>query len=139
MVIENRHYEEKLEGSSDRGFGIVFTIFFVIISFLPLLKDEPVRAWSLILAAISLTLALAWPSSLTKLNHLWMLLGLLLSRIVSPVALGIVFFLVAFPTGMIMRLLGKDPLRLKFEPEAKTYWIKRDPPGPDPKTMNNQF
>lgn len=139
MVLENAHSEENLEGSSDRAFGMVFTLVFVIIGLWPLLDGAQVRAWSLVVGSIFLILGLAWPRSLTKLNHLWMRLGMLLNRIVSPVALGVVFYLTMFPTGLVMRLLGKDPLRLKFDPSAKTYWIHRNPPGPEPKTMSNQF
>ena len=139
MVLENAHSEENVKGSSDRAFGIVFTVVFVIIGFWPLLDGAPVRTWSLVVGLIFLILGMMWPHSLTKLNHLWLRLGILLNRIVSPIALGIVFFLTVFPTGLVMRLLGKDLLRLKFDPHAKTYWIDRNPPGPDPKTMSNQF
>ena len=68
-----------------------------------------------------------------------MRLGLLMGRVVSPVAIGIVYYLTVVPTGLIMRALGKDPLRLRFERELPSYWIKREPPGPNPKTMNDQF
>lgn len=139
MPIEDLRREENLEGSSDRVFGFVFAIFFAIYGLLPLRHHAPVRAWSLIAGTTFLILALAWPSSLTRLNRLWMRLGLLLSRIVGPVASAIVFFLAVSPTGLIMRLFGKDSLRLKFDPKAKTYWIDRDPPGPDPRTMTDQF
>jgi len=68
-----------------------------------------------------------------------MRVGLLLNHIVSPIALGIIFFSTVLPIGLLMRLMGKDVLRLKFDSKAETYWIDRTPPGPDPKTMNNQF
>jgi len=139
MAIENWHREEKLEGSSDRSFGFVFSVFFCLVGCWPILHGGSARVWSLVASGTFLVLAIARPTLLTGLNRLWMRVGLLLSRIVSPVALGIVFFLAVFPTALIMRLLRKDSLRLKFNPEATTYWIVREPPGPDPKTMNNQF
>lgn len=139
MPIEDLRREDHLEGSSDRVFGLVFSVFFAVIGLGPLRHHAPVRVWALVVGALFLTLALAWPSSLTRLNRLWMRVGLLLSRIVSPIASGIVFFLGVFPTGLIMRLLGKDTLRLRLDPEAETYWIARVPPGPDPRTMTDQF
>jgi hypothetical protein len=66
-------------------------------------------------------------------------LGLLMAKVVSPIALGILFYLVFMPVGLVMRLSGKDPLRLKFDPAAKSYWIDREPPGPPPNSMTNQF
>ena len=79
------------------------------------------------------------PSVLAVPNRLWMKLGLLLAKVVSPIALGILFYLVFMPIGLLMRIGGKDPLRLKFDRDAKSYWIQRDPPGPPPTSMTNQF
>jgi len=83
--------------------------------------------------------ALVKPALLSGLNRLWMKLGLLLGKVVSPIALGILFYAVITPIGLIIRLTGKDPLRLKFDPDAESYWIPREPPGPPPGSMNNQF
>jgi hypothetical protein len=83
--------------------------------------------------------ALLWPAVLAPLNRIWTRFGLLLHRIVSPVVLGVMFFGVVTPMGLVMRALGKDPLRLRFDPAARTYWIERRPPGPAPDTLNNQF
>ena len=85
------------------------------------------------------SIALALPSVLTQLNRLWLRFGLLLHRVVSPLVLGIMFFLVVTPTGIVMRLLGKDPLRLRYEETASTYWIDRTPPGPAPESLDRQF
>lgn len=139
MVIENLHREEKIEGSSDRMFGLVMAAFFGLLGLWPLWSGGAVRFWALAVAALFLTVALLLPSALAILNRLWMRLGLLLNRIVSPIALGIVFLLSVLPVGLMMRALGKDPLRLKRDPSANSYWIPRDPPGPDPKTMNHLF
>ena len=83
--------------------------------------------------------ALAAPRILTPLNRGWMLLALALSKIITPVVMGIVFIATVVPIGLIARLMGKDLLKLRLEPEAKSYWIERDPPGPAPETMKDQF
>ena len=88
---------------------------------------------------IFLLLAALVPGVLAPANRLWTKFGLLLHHIVSPIALGILFFLVVTPTGLLMRLFGKDPLRLRFDPDADSYWIKRDPPGPAADSLKNQF
>ena len=139
MAIENLHRDEKIEGSSDRVFGLVMAAFFSLLGLWPLWGGASARYWALAVAAFFLVVSWLFPSSLAGLNRLWMRLGILLNRIVSPIALGIVFLLSVLPVGLIMRALGKDPLRLKLDPGAKSYWISRDPPGPDPKTMNHPF
>ena len=98
---------------SNKSFGIVFTAFFLIISFWPLLSGSEIRIWSLIIAVIFFILGLINSKILTPLNRLWFKFGLMLGKIVSPIVLGIVFFLVVTPTGIIMRLIGKDSLNLK--------------------------
>ncbi len=84
-------------------------------------------------------LAFAAPQVLAPLNRLWFKLGLLLHKIVNPIVLGIMFYVVVTPTGLIMRLLGKDLLRLKRDPAAASYWIERTPPGPKPESLGDQF
>jgi len=83
--------------------------------------------------------AMLAPTLLAPLNRLWTRFGLLLHRIVSPVVLGIMFFLVVTPMGLLMRAFGKDPLRLRFEKDLPSYWINRNPPGPAPDTLDHQF
>lgn len=136
---EDFHREEEVKGSSNRGFGIVFAVVFAIVGFGPLAHGGMVRGWSLALAALFLAAAYLFPSALTPLNRLWTKFGLLLHHIVNPLIMGLLFFLTVTPVGLAMRMLGKDPLRLKLEPNAKTYWIQRDPPGPAPDTMRRQF
>jgi hypothetical protein len=125
--------------SSDRVFGLVFAGFFAIVAFLPLLSGRAPRLWSLGVSGVFLVMALAVPTVLAPLNRLWMRLGLLLHRIVSPVVLGLMFFVVVTPMGLLMRMLGKDPLRLRFDRGASTYWISRTPPGPAPDSFDHQF
>lgn len=131
--------EAKVEGSSDRSFGAVFAAVFAIVGLWPLTGGGGVRIWSLGIAAAFALAALARPGLLAPLNRLWMRFGLLLHRVVSPLVMGMLFYLTVTPTGMLMRALGKDPLRLRRDPGAQSYWIERDPPGPAPETMKNQF
>jgi hypothetical protein len=84
-------------------------------------------------------LALARPKTLAPLNRVWTGVGLLLHRVVNPLAMAFVFYGTVAPIGLVLRLLGKDPLRLRFDADVKTYWIERRPPGPAPETMTNQF
>jgi len=126
-------------GTSDRSFGLVFSALFAIIALHPLLGGGSIRSWSLVVAGTFLLLTLLTPGVLAPVNRLWMKFGELLHRIVSPLALGIVFYFTVLPTGLILRLLGKDPLRLRFDPTVESYWIVRDPPGPAAESLNNQF
>jgi hypothetical protein len=91
------------------------------------------------LAVVALALALAAPKLLAPANRVWTKFGLLLHAVVSPLMLGVIFYLCIAPIGFLMRLSGKDPLRLRYEPQADSYWIKRVPPGPPPESFKNQF
>lgn len=139
MAHENLSREEHVEGSSDRVFGLVFAGVFLVIAGWPLIHGVAPRWWAL---GISVAFgAVAWvrPVLLARLNRLWMKLGILLGKVVSPIALGILFFGVVTPIGVMIRIAGKDPLRLKRDPAAVSYWIERKPPGPPPDSMINQF
>jgi hypothetical protein len=138
-AFESHEREEIIEGSSDRVFGLVFAAFFSIMACVPLFSGGELRTWALVAGGVFLSLALLMPSTLTRLNRAWMRFGLLLGKIVSPIALGVLFLTVITPIGWALRLMGKDPLLLKSDPVATSYWITRNPPGPDPKTMNRQF
>ena len=131
--------EEAVKGSSDRGVGLVFATVFSIIGLWPLLSGGGIRIWALAVAGALLALAIAWPATLAPLNRTWAWVGRVLHRIVNPVIMGILFYGTVTPTALVMKLFGKDPLRLRFEPNARTYWIDRKPPGPAPDTMRNQF
>ena len=121
--------------SSNRSFGIVFFIVFLLIALYPLSYSEEISFWSLIISLIFLILGLLNSKILTPLNKLWFKFGILLGKIVSPLIMGIIFFLVVTPIGLIMRLLGKDVLNLKYI-KNKSYWIEKN--GPKSK-MKNQF
>lgn len=139
MAHEDLNRDQHVEGSSDRSFGLVFAAVFLVIAVIPLFHGEAIRWWSVGVAVIFALVALLKPALLAGLNRLWMKLGLLLGKVVSPIALGILFYIVITPIGLMIRLTGKDPLRLKFDPDAASYWIPREPPGPPPGSMNNQF
>lgn len=137
---ENLAREEEIEGSTDRNFGIVFTVVFALVGLWPLLGEtkEP-RLWALITSGVFFVPALVYPQVLAPLNKAWMKFGLVLQKVVSPIILGLLFFVAITPMGILMRLLGKDLLRLRLDKAAKSYWIERDPPGPTPESMQNQF
>ena len=120
---------------SNRSFGIVFFIVFILIALYPLLNDQEIRLWALIISAVFLILGLLKSKLLTPLNKLWFRFGIFLGKIISPIIMGFIFFLVVTPIGLIMRLLGKDVLNLKYNKE-RSYWIEKD--GPKSK-MKNQF
>lgn len=128
-----------VKGSSDRAFGIVFTVLFLAIGLWPLIDGAEAQIWSLVVASLILATALVRPALLAPFNLAWMKFGILLHKITNPIIMGLIFFLAVTPTALIMRALGKDPLRRKFDPSAESYWIERDPPGPEPETMKQQF
>jgi len=139
VTHEDFSRQEKIKPSSDRSFGLVIATFLLVIAFWPLLRGEPVRWWALAVAAVFAALALLWTAALAPLNKCWTKLGVLLYRVVSPIVLGLLFYVAVMPVGLLMRALGKDPLRLRRDPDAASYWIDRTPPGPTPHSMNNQF
>ena len=126
---------DKYNKSSNKSFGIVFFLFFLIVSLFPLFKNENIRVWSLIIAIIFLILGLLNSKVLTPLNKIWFKFGILLGNFVSPIVMGIVFFAIVTPTSLIIRVLGKDLLNLK-KSNKKTYWIKR---SEIESKMKNQF
>ena len=126
---------DEIKISSNRSFGIVFFIVFLLIALYPLLKGNDLRIWSLVISFIFLALGLINSKILTPLNRLWFKFGLLLGKFISPLIMGIIFFVVVTPIGIIMRLFKKDLLNLKYN-KKETYWI--DKSGPKSK-MKNQF
>ena len=128
--------KSEIKISSNRSFGILFFIVFLIVAFWPLLNNEDIRLWSIIISFIFLFLGLTKSKLLTPLNILWFKLGLLLGKIFAPLAMGIVFFLVVTPIGIIMRLLKKDILKKKYNKNLNSYWIDKDN---SQSSMKNQF
>jgi hypothetical protein len=128
-----------VQGSSDRAFGIVMTVFFLLVGVFPAVRGGAVRAWALAVACVFLIAAVVRPGILSPLNVVWTRFGLLLHRIVSPVILAFLFYVVFTPFGLVMRLIGNDPMRRRGDPDASSYWIPRNPPGPDGASMRNQF
>ena len=126
---------EKIKVGSNRGFGIVFFIVFILIGIYPLIDNDELRLWSILLSLIFLTLGLINSNFLTPLNILWFKFGIFLGKVVSPLILGFIFFIVVTPTGILVRLFKKDLLNLKFN-SKKSYWIEKS--GPKSK-MKNQF
>ena len=110
-----------------------------LIALVPMLRSKPPRLWALVPAAILLVAGVIFPSVLTVPNRLWMKLAELISKITNPIILSLMFYLLFTPAALICRLLGKDLLRLKADKELDTYWIVRQPAGPPPETMSNQF
>ncbi len=127
--------ENKIKIGSNRSFGIVFFVVFLIISLFPIIKGNDIRIWSLLVSLTFLILGLINSNVLSPLNKLWFKFGLLLGNFISPIVMGFVFFLVVTPIGLFMRLIGKDLLNLN-EKNVKSYWI--DKTGPKSK-MKNQF
>lgn len=124
---------------SERNFGLVFAAMFAFVAFAPLVHGREMQFWPVPLAAAFLAAALLLPRILGPLNHLWFKLGLLLGKFVTPVVMSILFFAAVTPVGMLMRATGKDPLRLRWQPAAKSYWVDRSAPAPAPQSLKDQF
>ena len=135
---EDFNREIESNGPSDRNFGLVVGLAFLVIGIAPLRHGRPVRLWSLILSGVLLLLALIRPALLRSLNRVWMRFGRLLGRITNPVLTALLFLLVFTPAAIILRLLGKDPLRRALDPRADTYWEPRGPSSIE-SSMANEF
>ena len=121
--------------SSNRSFGLVFFVLFLVIGLWPLINNNEIKIWSIAISVVFLVLGLLNSKLLLPLNKLWFKFGLLLGKIISPLVMGIIFFLVVTPIGYLMRMLKKDLLNLKFNDE-KSYWIEKNEPK---SKMKNQF
>ena len=116
----------KIKISSNRNFGLVFFVVFLIVGILPLTSGESIRIWSTTISVIFLILGLINSKLLTPLNKLWLKLGIILGAVIAPIVMGVVFFLVVTPIGFVIRILGKDLINKKYDKKIKTYWIDRD-------------
>ena len=136
---ENLDKEEEINLSSNRSFGIVFTLVFLAFG-VWVVSGGQSKGWLFFVsAALFLVVAIARPSILGPLNRAWAKLGLLLGQVFNPILLGVIFFLVVTPIAVIRRLLGKDSLHLKFKSNLESYWIDRSPAGPKFGSMTKQF
>jgi saxitoxin biosynthesis operon SxtJ-like protein len=131
--------DEKLVTGSDRSFGLVMAAAFAVVTALNAWHIGRLWPWTGGLAALFIAASLLRPAVLNPLNRVWMRFGLLLHKIVNPIIMALLFFGTVWPTGLVMRMMGRDLLRLKREPDAASYWIVRSPPGPSPETMKDQF
>ena len=126
---------DEIKISSNRSFGIVFFIVFLLIGTYPLLNNDDIRIWSLLISIVFLILGLLNSKILLPLNKIWFKFGILLGKIISPLIMGLIFFVVVTPIGLLMRLFNKDLLNLKFN-KSKSYWIEKSEPK---SKMKNQF
>jgi hypothetical protein len=131
--------DEEVVAGSDRSFGLVMAGALAVVTALNAWHAGRIWPWTAGLAALFVIAALTRPALLNPLNRLWLKFGLLLHRVVNPVIMGLVFYGTVLPTGLVLRAMGRDLLRLKRQPDAGSYWIVRAPPGPSPESMKDQF
>ena len=124
---------------SNRAFGLIFAGIFIVIAAFPLISGGGFRQWALITSAVFALPALILPVILTPLNNLWVKFGLMMHTIINPILMGLVFFIAVLPTGLIMKLLGKDPMHRKFDASKDSYWIERDQDSLPKDSFTNQF
>jgi hypothetical protein len=129
----------EVKSSSERTFGLAFAALFTLIAAWRWWKGTPFAEWWLVGAVLFALAGLVAPGILAPLNRAWVKLGLLLFYVINPLVLGILFYLVFLPIGLVLRWSGKDPLRLRFDSSAHTYWIDRSHEGASPGSMRNQF
>jgi hypothetical protein len=131
--------DEAGDGGSDRSFGLLIGGALLLVGLWPLWHHHGIRWWALASGVAFDVIALAAPAALAPLKRLWMRFGWLLGRVVSPVVMAALLYLVVTPVGLLQRLFGRDPLHLKWDPKAESYWQFRQPPGPETDSMTNQF
>jgi hypothetical protein len=143
MAARNFHEDLARHGdeprASERNLGVTFAVVLALIAALKFYRGDAAAVYWLAAAAAFLACAFLWTAPLRPLNVVWHRLGLVLFAVVSPIVMGVVFYTTVAPIGLLMRRFGKDPLRLEFDPAARSYWIERDPPGPAGEQMKNQF
>lgn len=128
-----------VHAGSNRSFGLTFSILFLILAVFPWVRHgDQIRIWALCVSALFALVALLAANLLSPLNKLWFKFGLAIHNVVSPIIMGILFYFVVTPAAISLRILGKDPLRMKWD-ESHSYWIKREPSGPQVGAMKNQY
>jgi predicted membrane metal-binding protein len=138
-AIESAHQTDQDAVGSNRVFGWLMAVVAALVATWAWHHDHPTMPWAAGVALAFALLATLLPAWLLPFNRAWMALGHLLGRIVSPIIMALIYFGVVTPIALIARARGVDPMRRRFDPAAKSYWIAREPPGPDPKTMERQF
>lgn len=131
--------EHDADETSPRSFGLLFFLVFLIIGLAPLIGGGHIRRWGVGVALVFGLLAMVAPKVLAPLSALWMRFGAVLHSIVSPVIMAVLFVGAVLPTGLMMRVFGRDTLALKRDPSKASYWIDREPPGPEPESLRQQF
>ena len=139
MMHENLKRKNNLVTPSDRSFGLVITSACVIVALYPLIATRTPHWWLLVVAAILFVLSLVKPNLLTPFNRIWTRFGLILGKFVNPIVLGLMYYLIIFPLALVLKLFGRDQMQRKFNSELETYWQNREPPGPTPGSMQNQY
>src|SRR5271166_4166215 len=139
MLHENLVRNEDIIGPTNRRFGVTIGGVCIFVGGVRFLFGHGHAIWWLAVGVILVLLAFVWPAALAPLNRLWLKFGLLLHKFVNPVVMTLLYVSTIVPIGVLMRLSGKDPLRLKPSPDAESYWIVRDPRRPRPEDMKNQF
>jgi len=133
----NRH-DEIIVGS-ERAFGVVFAIVFAVIAAWPLLSGAAPRWWAVAIAVAFIAAGYFFPIVLKPLNIVWFKIGMLMYKVVNPLTMAMLYVTTIIPIGLIFKVMGKDPLKLKMDKSVSSYWIERDPPGPEPESMKDQF
>ncbi len=134
------HRTGDIKLGSDRAFGITFAVVFALLGgYFTILSPSTAGSWLLCISGAFLAVAFMRPATLRPLNFLWFKFGLLLHKVVSPIVMGLMFFLVITPFAIVMKLAGRDHLRLKFDAAQESYWVKREEPGPSPESFKKQF
>lgn len=131
--------EDEVKSSSNRSFGLVFAAVCLVVGALSWWSDHALWPYWFTAAAGFLVVALARPRLLGPFNRLWTKFGLLLGAIVAPIMLALIFYVFVTPIGLLMRATGKDPLRLKFDHAATSYWIDRDKVADAKTSFKNQY
>jgi hypothetical protein len=138
-MIEPPRKREEIEMGSERNFGLVFAIVFAIIALWPLAKSDAPRLWAIVVALVFLALGYLRPAVLQPLNIAWFRVGLLLSAVVTPAVMALLYVTAFLPTSLVLRFMRRDPLALNREPDRASYWVARDGSEPGQGTMKQQF
>jgi len=143
MTQQSLHEEfvqnTKVKRGSDRSFGFVFTIVFLLVGLMPYWSEGGIQVWALVLASLFFATSMLVPRLLAQINRLWFEFGQILHRFFSPLIMGLIFFGVISPIGLLMRACGKQPLKLEFDSNVNSYWISRSPSVIKPGNMTKQF